>query len=60
MKVQPGRKMFLRTPDGWKTEVNVVKVKQPAIGRCVLVADALGRESWVRKGRLEPAPEWVR
>lgn len=60
MKVQAGQKMFLKAPQiGFTTEVTVAEVKHPAIGRCIRVVDAIGRESWVSKRHLEPAPVFI-
>lgn len=56
MKLHPGQKMCLKS--GMRNTVVVLEVKIGATGRKALVADELGRESWVSVSQLEPPTEW--
>jgi hypothetical protein len=57
MKLNPGQQMTLKT--GMRSTVVVLEVKLRPSGRKVLIADELGRQSWVPASQLEPPLEWV-
>ena len=57
MKLNRGQKMFLKS--GMRNTVVVLEVKLTPLGRKVLVADELGRQSWVPASQLETPGGWV-